>query len=188
MGKQTPAEEVSSFDASSDAKARVLVLGSMPGVASLEAVQYYAHPRNSFWRIMESLFAISSDQEYEQRLSGLRKHHVALWDVLRSCSRPGSLDSDIRATSEVPNAFADFLPQHPDVHTIFFNGRKAEQVFKRKALPQMLRQRPELESRLARIRLIALPSTSPAMASLSFSDKLEQWQTVAEAARTPTSL
>lgn len=154
----------------------------MPGVASLQASRYYAHPRNAFWQIIESLFEIPADADYEQRLDQLLARRVAVWDVLQKCHRRGSLDADIRPSSEKPNDFAAFFANHPDLHTIFFNGRKAEQVFQRKALPAMLRQNPRLRSRVDQTAFLALPSTSPAMASLRFADKLEQWQAVAQAA------
>ena len=159
----------------------------MPGVASLQAVEYYAHPRNAFWPIIEALFGVEHSQPYQQRLQALTEHKVALWDVLQSCRRPGSLDSAIEAASEKANDFAAFFASHPHLHTIFFNGRKAEQVFKSKALPDLLEQGPQLEARLQRMEFVALPSTSPAMASLRFAGKLERWQVVAKAARTPHS-
>jgi double-stranded uracil-DNA glycosylase len=187
LGEQAPAEEVNSFPPRSDARARVLILGSMPGVASLEAVQYYAHPRNAFWRIIESLLGIDHRLAYKDRLQNLIDKRVALWDVLQSCTRPGSLDADIRRASEVPNDFASFLADHPQLHTIFFNGRKAEQVFKSKALPDLLKRDSHLQSRMDGTALLALPSTSPAMASLNFAGKLERWKVVAIAARTPRS-
>ncbi len=179
MGAEIPAEEVTSFAPLADVNARVLVLGSMPGIVSLQAVQYYAHPRNVFWRLMEHLFGIPADADYSSRLELLLAQGVGLWDVLQHCQRVGSLDSNIRGSSEIPNDFGGFLAKHPHIHSIYFNGRKAEQVFHRKALPLILQQRPQLADRLSEIALIGLPSTSPAMASLGFSAKLERWQQLA---------
>ena len=179
MGAEVPAEEVTSFPPLADVNVRVLVLGSMPGIASLQAVQYYAHPRNVFWRLMEHLFGIPSDANYSSRLEQLLGQGIGLWDVLQHCRRVGSLDSNIRGNSEIPNDFGGFLARHPHIHSIYFNGRKAEQVFHRKALPLILQLHPQLANRLSQITLTGLPSTSPAMASLDFSAKLERWQHLA---------
>ena len=95
-----------------DAQCRVLVLGSMPGIASLEKHQYYGHPRNLFWPIMGELFGAHPSLDYSERLRHLLEHHVALWDVLKLCQRPGSLDADIVAGSEQVN----------DFHSLFGSG------------------------------------------------------------------
>jgi len=98
---------IRSFEPIATPNARVLILGSMPGVASLEAGQYYAHPQNAFWRIMGELVGAGLEKPYDERARILKANGVALWDVLQSCIRPGSLDSDIR--DEVPNDFAAFF-------------------------------------------------------------------------------
>ncbi|MEZ5944486.1 MAG: DNA-deoxyinosine glycosylase [Planctomycetaceae bacterium] len=170
-----------SFPPSASRDARVLVLGSMPGRRSLAAQEYYAHPRNAFWPIMEELFGIPRDDPYARRLSLLRQQKVALWDVLQSCERPGSLDTEIVEASIVPNDFPTFLKQHPRIHTIFFNGGKAEQAFRKYVRP--LRSSTHLELPTHR-----LPSTSPAHAARTFEEKVEHWRVVAEAVSEPHRL
>jgi TDG/mug DNA glycosylase family protein len=160
---------VHSFPPTSTASATRLILGSMPGKASLAARQYYAHPRNIFWQIMHRVLDIPSDASYEQRCQGLAENRIALWDVLKTCTRIGSLDSDIVESSMVPNDFEAFLRAHPGIRTIFFNGAKAEKMYLRHV-------QPGLPDRLARIRAVRLPSTSPANASIPLAVKLEHWE------------
>jgi TDG/mug DNA glycosylase family protein len=145
----------------------------MPGKASLAANQYYAHPRNYFWWIMGAILNIRPDAAYEERCDALTGQGVALWDVLQTCTRSGSLDSDIIEASIVPNDFATFLRAHPEINTIFFNGAKAEQIYMRHVLPT-------LPDDLAGIGRVRLPSTSPANASIPLAAKLGQWKAVAE--------
>lgn len=149
-----------------DADARVLILGSMPGHVSLRAGQYYAHPRNAFWPIMGRVFGIDSAQSYAERLPALRERGVALWDVLRSCRRVGSLDSAIKGATAVCNDFQSFFEQHPRLRTVLFNGRAAEHYYRLHVLPSL--QRPSMI-------FARLPSTSPAMASLSVAQKAAEW-------------
>ncbi len=156
---------VYSFPPVADDRARVLILGSMPGVLSLAENQYYAHPRNLFWPIMDSLFGAGRDVAYEQRLRLLQDHRIALWDVLHSCQRDGSLDSDIQC--EVANNFATFFNTYPQITHVFFNGGKAESSFRKHAR--------DVGQGLVMTRL---PSTSPAHASLSFDKKLEAWSQI----------
>jgi TDG/mug DNA glycosylase family protein len=150
---------------------RVLILGSMPSVASLEKYQYYAKPQNAFWRIMGELFGAGPDLPYEQRTELLAKQGIAVWDVLASCERPGSLDSAIKMQTATANDFAALLLEQPGIAHVFFNGKKAEEVFRKRSLAAVEQVRPEL-------KFTSLPSTSPAMASLRFEDKLLQWQSV----------
>ncbi|HET8706671.1 MAG TPA: DNA-deoxyinosine glycosylase [Pseudomonadales bacterium] len=157
-----------SFPPVADAKARTLILGSMPGKASLEAGQYYAHPRNAFWKIMAAVFHFSPDANYSERIAALQKSGIAVWDVLHSCERPGSLDSDIVEESIVANDFAHFFRHHPRINRVFFNGGKAEAAFKKYVLP-------DLPASLA-VSCARLPSTSPAHAALSFEKKLTIWK------------
>lgn len=145
---------------------QVLVLGSMPGVASLQAQQYYAHPRNTFWPIMAALFAFDIDAPYVTRCQHLTAAGIAVWDVLKACHRPGSLDQHIDTDTIEANDFNAFLSHTPSIQIIFFNGGKAEQVFRRSVLSD-LAAAPLLEK---------LPSTSPAHAAMSFEQKLNAWQ------------
>ncbi len=110
--------------------AQVLILGTMPGIKSLQMQQYYAHPRNVFWSIMASLFSFNLELEYSAKCQQLKGNHIALWDVLRSCQRQGSLDQDIENKSIIPNNFLLFLRDHAQIAQILFNGATAENIFK----------------------------------------------------------
>ena len=166
---------VHSFPPIEPPQARVLILGSMPGVASLNARQYYAHPRNAFWPIMSALFGASPELPYQERVAILQAQGIAVWDVLASCERPGSLDSAISTTSMIPNNFGEFMARHSHVRHLFFNGGTAEQSFRRHVLHQLDADRLVLQR---------LPSTSPAHAALSMAQKLEAWRTVKNAVQT----
>ena len=151
---------------------RVLILGSVPSVASLEKHQYYGKPQNAFWRIMGELFGAGPELPYDQRVARLAESYIAVWDVLASCVRPGSLDSAIDMSTVAVNDFGNFFAEHASIHTVFFNGRKAEEIYQR-------RVQAGLE---AQLRYNCLPSTSPAMAALDFAGKLKQWKAVSLAA------
>ena len=152
--------------------ARVLILGSMPGRASLAAGQYYAHPRNAFWPIMGRLLDFDSSRDYPARVDALKVAGIAVWDVLDSCHRPGSLDSAIDDDSLVANDLGGFLVAHAEIRHVFFNGAKAESCFRRHI---------KLTMGEARIGFARLPSTSPAHAGLPFEKKLEAWRAVTRA-------
>jgi hypoxanthine-DNA glycosylase len=145
---------------------RIIVVGSMPGVASLEAVQYYAHPRNAFWPIMGQLFGIDHRASYRSRVRQLEGLPLILWDTLQACHRPGSLDSNIDADSVRANDFAGLL--FPAIRAIVFNGATAEKYFRRLVVPQL--------PNALDIELIKMPSTSPAHAGMSFEQKLADWR------------
>lgn len=157
---------------------RILILGSMPSVASLEKQQYYGKARNAFWGIMGELFAAGPELDYTERSCKLAEAGVAVWDVLASCVRPGSLDSAIVAGSEEINDVAGLLLRFPQIQHIFFNGRKAEQLFRQNILPLL-----SVQQRFDSISCICLPSTSPALAGLDFAEKLQQWQIIRETLR-----
>src|SRR5208283_2332742 len=152
--------------------ARVLILGSLPGQASLAALQYYAQPHNSFWRLMGRLFDAGPEHAYEERLRRLVEARVALWDVCASAMRPGSLDHRIDKSSVAPNDFEGFFETHRDIAAIFFNGATAERLYLTLARPTLLHP-------VATIATKRLPSTSPAHAGASFAQKLECWREVA---------
>ena len=159
---------VTSFLALTRPGATVLILGSMPGVASLRAQQYYAHPRNHFWPIMARIAGFDAAAPYTERVDALTGAGFAVWDVLQSCVRPGSLDSAIQAGSRVPNDFAAFFAAHPQIRTVGFNGAEAEKSFKTHVLPGLL---PAAGLGYAR-----LPSSSPAHA-VGLDYKLAVWRT-----------
>ncbi len=148
--------------------AHTLILGSMPGKASLRAQQYYAHPRNAFWRIMEAHFSVAYELPYHQRLKELNDCGIAVWDVLKMCTRESSLDSDIVSSSIVTNDFIHLFEKHPSIDRVFFNGAKAEDTYLKHVHPQTKDLFPQ-------IRLQRLPSTSPAHASLNLAGKIKAW-------------
>jgi double-stranded uracil-DNA glycosylase len=148
--------------------ARVLVLGSMPGVRSLEAGRYYAHPRNRFWNVMGGLIGLDDAAPYEARIAMLQANRIALWDVLKHCEREGSLDTRIVAATELPNDFATFFSDHRSIEAVAFNGAKAAAAFRKLAAGQ-------LGADATRLALFPCPSTSPANASKSLADLIEAW-------------
>jgi hypoxanthine-DNA glycosylase len=139
----------------------------MPGVRSLTANQYYAHPRNAFWRVMAEIFDFDVALPYERRLESLKTSGIALWDVLYACIRSGSLDSSIRKGSRVPNDFQSFFSQHPDIKLVCFNGAEAEKSYNNYVLPALA---------INGLKYVRLPSTSPAHAALSFEKKVALWR------------
>nr|AIA16749.1 DNA-deoxyinosine glycosylase [uncultured bacterium] len=161
--------DASGFEPVAASTAQVLVLGTLPGQESLRRGEYYAHPRNSFWRVIEALFGIPAGSPYAERARKLSDAGVALWDVCAAAHRPGSLDASIRHDSVVPNDFAAFLGIHPEIKLICFNGAKAAALFRKHV-------------RLSgAIRCIDLPSTSPAHAAMPFPDKVGRWSVIREA-------
>ncbi|MGH8679126.1 MAG: DNA-deoxyinosine glycosylase [Burkholderiales bacterium] len=159
------------FPAVENGQAEVLVLGTLPGRLSLQAGEYYANPRNSFWSIMGRVLNSSTDVPYAKRKQVLTKNRVALWDVLAAARRPGSLDSSIVTSSLEPNDFRRFFRSHPRVRLVCFNGKKAADLYRRVVLPS-------LGTEFANIRYENLPSTSPAHAAMSFEKKLARWTIV----------
>ena len=161
---------IHSFPPIAAPEARLLILGSMPGKASLLANQYYAHPRNAFWPIIGELFGAGPKMPYARRVRILKLARVAVWDVLASCTRGSSLDSDIDEASIIPNDFVSFFRAHPHIERVFFNGAKAEASFRRHVLPRI---------EATRLRFARLPSSSPANASWSHARKLRAWRIIA---------
>ncbi len=160
---------VRSFAPIADAKARVLILGSMPGKASLAAGQYYAYAQNLFWRILEEITGAATSSPYATRARALKSRRIALWDVLESCERAGSLDSDIDDATISANDFASFYRDHPRIAHVFFNGAKAEACYRKHVLPSLGDAPAPLSYR-------RLPSTSPANASMSRARRQRAWK------------
>lgn len=158
-----------SFEAIAGPDAELLILGSMPGQESLAAHQYYANRRNAFWKIMAQLLDFDPNASYEARLCELRTARIALWDVLHSCTRVGSLDAKIDADSITVNDFPAFFAKHDRIRAVFFNGTKAESAYRRYVLPTV---------DTVPFSYLRLPSTSPAHASLSYEQKLQAWRAV----------
>jgi|SRR6185369_338072 len=157
-------EHIEGFPPVVGSSPKVLILGTFPGEESLRQKQYYAHPRNLFWEIMKQVCGASRDIEYEDRLNILRNSHIALWDVLKTCSRHGSLDTNIRNGFYEVNDFKKFLAEH-DIKAICFNGEKAGELFHRIPATAL----PELSV------LSVLPSTSPANAGIPKEVKISRW-------------
>lgn len=145
--------------------ARLLVLGSMPGAASLRAGRYYGHPQNLFWHFMECLVGVGRTLPYEERVDRLVASGVALWDVIASCEREGSLDSAIRGARA--NDFGDFFARHPRLRLVAFNGAAAEQTFLRHAPQDVVP---------TDVQMRRLPSTSPANRQFDTDSKLAAWR------------
>jgi len=164
-------QEISGFDPIAAPDARVLILGSMPSKVSKAKDQYYGHNKNGFWAIMGQLFGAEPDLCYGLRKGILMTHRVAVWDVLKTCQRLGSLDADIELDSIVINDFNDFFSHHEQIRHVFFNGMTAEKVYRKYILPTL----PERFGYLVYHRL---PSTSPTNAALSLTQKLEAWQEI----------
>jgi hypoxanthine-DNA glycosylase len=160
------------FEPIADSNAEILILGSMPGQESLAASQYYANRRNAFWKIMGQLLGFDPDASYETRLHELKAGHIALWDVLQSCTRIGSLDARIDADSITVNDFQGFFRTHDKIRAVLFNGAKAESAYRQYVLPTVS---------TAPISYLRLPSTSPAHAALSYEQKLQAWRAAFQA-------
>lgn len=147
---------------------RILILGSMPGVASLQAVEYYAHPRNLFWKIIGELFEFDIDCSYPSRIQKISELPLVLWDTLRACHRSGSLDSSILKQQIEANDIAGLLQQHSSLRVIAFNGAASEKYFN-----QLVKQNLSASRELT---LLKMPSTSPANAGMNFEQKLQSWR------------
>lgn len=145
-----------------------LILGSLPSRRSIAERQYYAHPRNAFWRIMGELVGAGLDLPYAARTARLLGAGIGVWDVLRSSVRPGSMDADIDLRSATANDFASFLEAHASIRRICFNGRTAASLFRRfDCMP--------VSGALAEIERVTLPSTSAAFAAMPFDEKVSRW-------------
>ncbi|HSI46293.1 MAG TPA: DNA-deoxyinosine glycosylase [Methylophilus sp.] len=141
----------------------ILILGSLPGIASITQQQYYAHRQNAFWRVLEALFQIPANADYAARCEQVKAAKLAIWDVCHSAYRPGSLDSAISNETVIANDINGLLAQHPSIQLLAFNGNAAANLFKKHI---------QLASPVTRV---ILPSTSPANASIPYAKKLERW-------------
>ncbi len=157
------ADRISSFAPIISTTSRILILGSVPGVKSLEMQQYYAHPQNQFWKIVFELLGEDFSKDYETRIETIRKNNIALWDVIDTCEREGSLDTKIR--NEEHNDITKILNDHPSISVIFCNGQKSF-----KNLKKILGEESE-------ILVFVLPSTSP-LHTISFDKKLKEWEII----------
>ncbi len=150
---------------------KILILGSMPSVKSLEVNEYYGHPRNQFWSILFKIITNDLIENHVQISHSIKtataiKNNIAIWDVLSSCEREGSLDSDIK--NETPNDIGKLLEENPSIKAIIFNGGKAESTFKKFFKTLYMSDR---------LVFIKMPSTSPAY-TMKFEKKLEAWQKI----------
>ena len=144
-----------------DHNTRILILGTMPGVQSLEKQEYYAHPRNHFWKIMYTLFnSLPIDDAFSKKINLLQEHAIGLWDVLENCERKGSLDVHIKNQKE--NDFISLFEQYPQINTIIFNGKESHKYFFKKF------------GQINGITYYVMPSTSPAN-TMSFDKKFALW-------------
>ncbi|MDL5367744.1 DNA-deoxyinosine glycosylase [Xanthomonas sp. NCPPB 2654] len=147
---------------------RVLILGSMPGAASLQHARYYAHPRNRLWPLLGALCGFDPQLEYHARVQAMHACGVGLWDVIGQCRRSGSLDAAIVRGSEVPNPLPARIAQLPQLRAIACNGAAAANAFARFVQPQLPPRDPALA-------VLALPSTSPANAAFSLPRLQQAW-------------
>jgi hypoxanthine-DNA glycosylase len=153
-----------SFNPIATKQATILILGSLPGDASLTKQEYYAHPQNKFWRLMAAVLQTNIPQTYNEKIALLTTHNIALWDVAATAVRKGSLDSAMQEV--VPNNIDAFLQEHTTITTIAFNGLKAAALYKKHV------------TFVEHIRYITLPSSSPANAGKSFELLVKEWQKI----------
>lgn len=156
-------QRIFSFPPIVDSNSRILILGSIPGVKSLEKQQYYGHPQNKFWKIIFELLNEDFTEDYGEKIRMLKKHHIALWDVIDSCERKGSLDSEIK--NEEANQIPELLEKYPNIQTIFCNGGKS------------YKNAQKILGKHFKIPVFLLPSTSP-LHTISFEKKLEEWRRI----------
>ena len=152
-------------------EAKVLILGTMPSSTSLAKQHYYGHPRNAFWQVMGELVGAKPELDYRQRKQILINHRIAVWDVLQSCIRPGSLDANIDMKSIKVNDFFWFFSEYRSIERVFFNGGASEKIFNKQVLPT-------LSDRFGYLTYQRLPSTSPAHAGMTREQKINAWKVI----------
>lgn len=153
-----------SFSANINNDSKILILGSMPGIKSLSEQQYYAHPQNRFWKLMGKICDYKNlpESDYQTKLQILLDNKIALWDVIKSCNRDGSLDTNIQ--NEIPNNISKLLQQYRNIKIICLNGNKAYSALK-KHFPEILEKH----------KCYKLPSTSPANAKYTLEKLYMEW-------------
>lgn len=161
---------VASFPPQVGEECRVLILGTVPSLRSLELQQSYGHSQNLFWPFMGEFFDAGPELPYRERIARLHACGLGIWDVFAQVERPGSLDASIVRASEVPNAIPGLLQRQPTIRAIALNGAKAAEGFRRHIAPALSAQDAQ------RVDILALPSTSPANASISRAEKLRRWR------------
>ncbi len=161
----------SGFEPIARADARTLILGSLPSQLSLKTGEYFANPRNVFWRIMGDLVGAGPELSYAARKEWMLADGFAVWDVLESAVRPGSLDASIESETAKPNDFVQFLREHPGIWRVCFNGQKAAEIFERRVVAG-------IEEQASSMDFVTLPSTSPAHAAMKYEEKLKRWSII----------
>ncbi|AWH85851.1 DNA-deoxyinosine glycosylase [Flavobacterium album] len=150
------------FPPIADINSQIVILGTMPGEKSLELQEYYGNKGNQFWKLLFTIFNTEFTHDYNEKQKLLKTHHIAVWDVLGYCEREGSLDSRIR--NEVPNDFATFYKEYPNIKNVLFSSKNAAAYY------------DKYVGRKGGIDYAVLPSPSGANASMSFAKKLEAWK------------
>jgi hypoxanthine-DNA glycosylase len=163
-----PGQYIYGFEPITAEDPEILILGTMPGVASLNAAEYYAHPKNAFWKIISSVNNKELPSAYEGKKTLLYEMKIALWDVCQICIRNGSLDSEIE--NEIPNSITKFCLSYPAIKAIIFNGKTAEKLFMKHI------------GSIANIKTFSAPSTSPAY-TLALDKKIEAWKNIFDSIR-----
>jgi hypoxanthine-DNA glycosylase len=157
---------IKGFEPIIDNNCEAFVLGTMTGADSLRKEEYYANERNQFWKIVFSLVGEETNVSYVEKQKILLKNHIALWDVIQSCEREGSSDSNIK--NPVANDFKSFYAKYPKIKSIYFNGKKAEELYKKLVIKNGVNEG---------VSFTTLPSTSPANA-IKFEEKLGGWKSI----------
>lgn len=154
---------------------KVLILGTMPGIISIESNRYYCNPRNQFWQIMDKLMKGISTSDYKKKIKMLDEYGIALWDVLESCDREGSLDSKIEKGTEKPNDFQSLFDEFKSLRVIFFNGKSRKSSYK--LFKKLVMKSLTLETKESLV-LVPLPSSSSANTRQTINEKAEDWMVI----------
>jgi TDG/mug DNA glycosylase family protein len=161
--KEKPMHQVHNIEPVYDAHSRVLILGSFPSVKSREAQFFYGHKQNRFWKVLSGILECPVPETIPEKKEMLLSHHIAVWDVIGSCTITGSSDSSIRDV--VPNDISRIL-NHADIRLICANGNKSWELYRKYLYPQTRRE------------AVKLPSTSPANAAFRLDDLIEEWNII----------